>query len=312
MTAKQEPNKPLQPILVMMSYRGGERLQRCLDSIGRSERHFKRIILSVTAAEDSEDMRIAAAFQQQHPTTEVICTQQELPTMQHQAFWVTYLKKSGATKDDWIYWLAYDDQVRLTGIDELVDEPGNWPLEKGTCYFGPWAMRHEQAEQLWDGDSTADLESWTSFPLAGPLRLPVITWIAEQLKQPTYMQMSGSVCRFESYLRIRDGRPKKKGPMRIEMATAATPCNEFVAEFATPVSIIYGRPNSDRANYAKSAREEDVHLVRWLIQYTLSRPASTSSLIRSWASASSALWRVATGGRPNAVESWVTRTRVRP
>ena len=56
MTANSQLNEPLQPILVMMSYRGGERLQRCLDSIATAEHHFKRIVLSITAAEDSEDI----------------------------------------------------------------------------------------------------------------------------------------------------------------------------------------------------------------------------------------------------------------
>jgi hypothetical protein len=90
-----------------------------------------------------------------------------------------------------------------------VGEPA---LRAGTCYFGPWTMRHEKADQLWDGDPIAVLESLTSFPRDGPLKLPLVTWIAEQLKQPSYMQVSGSVCRFRDFLRIRDGRPRKKDP----------------------------------------------------------------------------------------------------
>ncbi len=88
--------------------------------------------------------------------------------MDHQRFWISYLERTGARPHDWIYWLAYDDQVRLRGIERLVDEHGNWPLEKGTAYFGPWAMRHEQADQLFDGPWDEPLESWTSFPVPGP------------------------------------------------------------------------------------------------------------------------------------------------
>ena len=58
--------KPLQPILVMMSYHGGGRLTRRLATIERSQHHFKRIILGVTAPEDSDDMRQCLEFQQNH------------------------------------------------------------------------------------------------------------------------------------------------------------------------------------------------------------------------------------------------------
>lgn len=197
------------PILVCMSWRGGARFERCLRSIARSKDHFTRIVLSITSQEDSEDMRNARAFQEQHPEVEVICTGRELPTMQHQAFWVTYLEQTGAKPTDWIYWLAYDDEVRKTGIDHIVDADGNWPLEHGTVYFGPWAMRHEQPDRLWEGDPEAPLEIWTSFPLRGPARLPVIEWIAAQLRKLTYIQMSGSVNPFEDFLQIRHARPRK-------------------------------------------------------------------------------------------------------
>ena len=56
--------------------------------------------------------------------------------------------------------------------------------------------------------------------------------IRQQFVQPTYMQMSGSVCPFESYLAVRDGRPRKTGPMRIEMAVASAPPTTHVEEFA--------------------------------------------------------------------------------
>ena len=57
---------------------------------------------------------------------EVICTGEEWPTMQHQTFWVEYLIRSGLVQD-WIYWLAYDDEVRASGIEAIVDEAGSWP-----------------------------------------------------------------------------------------------------------------------------------------------------------------------------------------
>jgi len=56
---------PLQPILVVLVYRGGERFKRALDSITKSERFFSRIILSVTAHRDSPDMQMAESFRDQ-------------------------------------------------------------------------------------------------------------------------------------------------------------------------------------------------------------------------------------------------------
>jgi len=296
------------PILVMMSYRGAARLERCLKSIAMSREYFSRIVLSVTATEDSDDMRMALAFQAEYPDVEVICTGVELPTMVHQAFWVTYLERSGVNPKEWIYWLAYDDEVRVSGIRDLIDPDGNWPLREGSAYFGPWAMRHEGGEKVWNGDPAASLESWTSFPAEGPTRLPVLRWIDDQLRQPTYMQMSGSICPFDSFLELRDGLPRKKGPMRIEMAIAATRCNIRIEEFPTPVSIIYGRPNSDRASYGKAARAEDVHLLAWMTRYVLRHPGALGTLMQLVTTQQSRLIK----RTPTPSEEWRARGAVRP
>lgn len=261
-----------------MSWRGGDRFQRCLNSITASREFFDRVVISVTSAPDSADMRAAHEFQKHVRDIEVICTGEELPTMQHQAFWVNYLQSSGVRGDDWIYWLAYDDEVRPRGIEAIVDEQGNWPLTTGTAYFGPWAMRHESPDDLWAGDPTSPLESWTSFPSNGPTRLPAVKWLTDQLKQPTYMQMSGSVNPFRSFTDLRDLRPRKQGPMRIEMAIATATGITHVEEFDEPVSIIYGRSNSDRASYGAAARREDVHLAAWLGRYSLHHPKALPGL----------------------------------
>jgi hypothetical protein len=263
-----------------MVWRGGVRFQRCLDSIATSIPHFSRILLSVTSPPDSADVRAARAFAEAHDGVEVICTGRELPTMQHQAFWVDHLERAGVGPQEWIYWLAYDDQVRVKGIEALVDDEGGWPLRPGTAYFGPWAMRHEQAEHPYLGPWDEPLESWTSFPALGPTRLPVVEWIRDQLSQPTYMQMSGSVAPFASYVALRDLRPHKTGPMRIEMAIAAAPPTTHVEEFPEPVSIIYGRSNSDRASYGRAARKEDLHLLAWLARRGLRAPKELGSLAR--------------------------------
>ena len=297
----------------MMVYRGGERFQRALASLVDSQQFFSRIVVSVTAPEASEDMRIAERFRAESLNRmEVICTGAELPTMHHQAFWIDYLESTGAKPSDWIYWLAYDDEVRATGVAALIDSQGNWPLEQGTAYFGPWAMRHEQAAAVWNGDREEDLESWTSFPSEGPTRLPVMRWVRDQLAQPTYMQMSGSVCTLESHQRLISSRPSKTGPMRIEMATAAAVNNRFVEEFGEPVSIIYGRSNSDRASYGKSARKEDHHLLLWLCRYTLRHPNALPQLVATVGDAIRVYLGVLTRSRALPEEEWRVRGVVSP
>jgi hypothetical protein len=100
--------------------------------------------------------------------------------------------------------------------------------------------------------------------------------------------------------------------MRIEMAAAATPCNEFVEEFSTPITIIYGRPNSDRANYASAARREDIHLSAWLLRYAVNHPSKVGALARlGWRSASLMI-RQATGTATPPQEAWVVRDKVQP
>ena len=308
----QMSDRPIRPILVCMVWRGGDRFDRALASIAQTLPFFDRVLLSITGPKSGEDMARATAFQGRHPHVEVICTGEEWPTMQHQAFWIEYLLRSGASAQDWIYWLAYDDEVRASGVEATVNEAGSWPLVPGTAYFGPWAMRHEQPEHLWAGDPSTRLESWTSFPLEGPTELAVEQWIAEQLRQPTYIQMSGSVNPLQSFIDLRDLRPRKRGPMRIEMAVASATCSRTVAEFAEPVSIIYGRSNSDRAAYGKRARKEDMHLATWLARYSLHHPRAAKSLAVATFSAAVSTIAAAAGVKNFPTEEWRVRGTVKP
>jgi hypothetical protein len=295
------------PILVMMSWRGGARLQRCLHSIAANKHNFSRIIISLTATPDSEDVKIAKAFQDQNPEVEVLCTNVELPTMEHQSFWVDYLTDSGAQPTDWIYWLAYDDELNTAGIAQVKDPDGSWPLSLDTVYIGPWAMRHETPTKLWSGNNEDELPVWTSFPADGPTRLPILTWIRDQIDQPTYMQMSGSLIPFRNYLELRSGRPKKSGPMRIEMATALGRKTFYVAEFTDPVSTIYGRSNSDRATYGNAARKEDIHLMAWIGRYAATHPNAVIDLLAISARQIRRQWLQKMGRQKPVEEEWRAR-----
>jgi hypothetical protein len=311
-------DRSVQPILVVLVYRGGERFRRAMESIGPAENLFRRIIVSITGPEDSPDMATVNGYLSQRQASatpskvEVICSGVELPTMEHQRFWIDYAERTGATPDDWIYWLAYDDQVRARGIEALLDEEGNWPLTPGTIYFGPWAMRHEKAETPFDGPWDVPIESWTSFPITGPTRSTVADWICRQMRQPTYLQMSGSLATLRSFQALRDSWPRKRGPMRIEMAMAAAPSNTYVVELPEPIVIIYGRPNSDRANYANTARREDIHLIAWLLQYSLRHPRTLLKFAGAAAGVAASYARVLTGRGSLPAEDWVVRGVVEP
>lgn len=62
------------------------------------------------------------------------------------------------------------------------------------------------------------------------------------------------------------------------MAIASAPPTTHVEEFPEPITIIYGRPNSDRASYGRAARKEDVHLAGWLAQYVRRHPREWTGL----------------------------------
>lgn len=304
-------SQPLQPILVVLVWRGGQRFERALDSLTTSEHFFKRILLSVTANSDSEDVRIAEQYIKNrlasgHPTkAEIICSGRELPTMQHQLFWIQHLLDTGAHEEDWIYWLAYDDQLLPEGIARIVDCDLNWPLEAGHCYIGPWAMRHESPDQLWAGNRCAPLEVWTSFPSKGPSRLGALQWVSTQILQPTYIQMSGSVSTLASHKRLVSKWPKKSGPMRIEMATVLDPSTHTVSEFSEPVSIIYGRSDSDRAKYSKVSRIQDRHLAVVLLVWMAKHPRSWFQIPKLLADAANYAIGIVSRQRPT--EEWRVR-----
>jgi len=298
---------------VLPVYRGGEKFQRALDSVRAAEQHFRRVVVSLNGPLDSEDAARVAAYRAASPTRlEVIQTGVELPWMAHQYFWLDHLEQTGELARDWVFWFAHDDQVRTTGIEHLVDDQGNWPLLPQTIYLGPWGMRYDPPGGVYEGPADAPLESWTSFPLAGPLRLPVGEWIAQQLEQPTYINMSGCVTQLASFQALRSFPVAKPGGMRIEMATAAAPNNRTVQEFAEPVVITHTSPVSDRTTYAKVARQDDRHMALWLANYIVRHPAAAVPATRASARVARDYLRVLTRRGTLANEDWRFRETLRP
>ena len=266
----------------MPVYRGGEKFRRALESVRGAEHFFKRVIISLNSPLGSPDEKATEDFRAAGDTKiEVIQTGEELPWIPHQFFWLTYLESTGEDSGSWVMWFAHDDELRPRGISNLVDQQGNWPLEGGTIYLGPWGVRYDPPGELFDGDRNGPLESWTSFPLSGPLRMTVSQWIADQLVQPTYINMSGCVTKLASFQQLRDFPYQKPGGMRIEMAAAAAPNNRVVEEFSEPVVITYTSKASDRTTYASVARKDDAHMALWWGHYLLHHPSGLGPAVQS-------------------------------
>ena len=121
------------------------------------------------------------------------------------------------------------------------------------------------------------------------------------------MQMSGSLIPFRNYLELSHGTPKKTGPMRIEMATAAGTGTKFVQELPHPISVIYGRSSSDRASYGNAARKEDSHLIRWLLRYAKANPTQWGNVISLIAQQLLALSKRKVTKVPSPQEEWRVR-----
>ena len=306
----REEDEVITPVLVLPVYRGGPRFLRALASVEAAAPFFRRIIVSSNGPVGNPDYAAAQTFCERVPSAEVLLTGAELPWMDHQYFWLSHLEQTGLTADDWIMWFAHDDELKPSGIAAIVDERGSWPLQQGTCYLGPWAMRHEQGDVLFDGPRDVPLESWTSFPMQGPLRLPVAEWIAQQLEQPTYINMSGCVTTLRAFQALRAFPIRKPGGMRIEMATAAAPHHRYVAEFQEPVVITYGRPNSDRTQYARVARRDDRHMVMWLLAYLTRHPEGAIPTARAAAKVLRDYARVLTRRGSLPEEDWRYRETV--
>ncbi len=303
----------LQPVLVMPVYRGSEKFRRALNSIRASEHHFRRIVISLNSSCGSQDEQIVSEYRAAGATKiEVIQVGEELPWIPHQFFWLDHLEATGERADDWVMWFAHDDELRPRGITDITDENGNWPLQDHTIYLGPWGMRYDPQDGLFDGDREAPVESWTSFPLNGPLRMTVAQWIADQLTQPTYMNMSGCVTQLRSFQQLRNFRYRKPGGMRIEMATAAAPTNTYVQELAEPVVITYTSAGSDRTTYARVARKDDTHLVAWLANYVVHHPAAIPSLSGAGIVIARQRFGRFINGADRVAEDWRRRATVTP
>jgi hypothetical protein len=300
----------VRPVLILPVYRGGDRFRRALHTMPEAAPWFERVVISVNSEPESADHRVALDAARSLPRCDVVLTGRELGWIEHQNFWVTQVEAMGYGRDTWIYWFAHDDELRPAGIRAIVDAHGNWPLRRGTIYLGPWAMAADDPDDLGRGVDQSVLDSWTSFPLPGPLRMTVAEWIADQLVQPTYINMSGAITTLETFLRMRDFPFTKPSGMRIEMAAAASLQNSYVEELSTPTIVTYGRADSFRTKFDAVARRDDAHLMAWLGRYVAAHPSSLPEITRALTSVTASHVRHRLFGAPLPTEEWRFREQV--
>jgi hypothetical protein len=293
------------PLLVIPVYRGGERFLRCLAGLPPNLHYFDGVTLSINSGSGSSDEQAARAFASLHPGVQVVVTGRELTSFDHTRFWAAQLELRGITGRQPLLWLAHDDELHTPGLAHLAPTGGAWDLDPHTTYLGPWIVRHESVSQLWQPPADYQDEVWTCFRGASPQK--GIDWIRQQLQRPTYISFSGCVFPFASMQSLVACRPRKKAGMRVEMSMVAAPGMRDAAEFAVPVSIVYGRADSDRATIPRrSAQLDDLHLLYWLGRHS----AASAGTRRAYGSILSTAvgHRVsALRGRPGPGEEWLVR-----
>ncbi len=298
------------PTLVVPVYRGGERFQRCLRSLAGNEEFFAGIVLSVNGPSDSLDLHAARAFAATSPAKVLILnTGHEVTSMDHGRFWAAELRRRGLAPRDRVLWLAHDDELHRPGLLAATAPDREWALDPTTTILGPWLLRHEAVDRLYEIPEDESLETWTCFPGHEGRAVPAMHWVRQQLTHPTYLSFSGAVFPFSSMLSIIDSRPRKKAGMRIEMSVATAPGMSLVTEAAEPLVIVYGRADSDRATIpAAHARQDDAHLLAWLARYASRTPGARAEFGRAMAAVARQRLDAVTGRAPLPAEDWVVRS----
>lgn len=296
------------PVLLIPVYRGGERFERCLRSLACAPEYFSAVVLSMNSTNDSADRARALDYQANAALPVVVLsTGTELTSMDHTRFWAGELRRQQLLAATNLMWLGHDDEIDPEGL-AISCPGGRWPLRKGTMLLGPWKLRHESVGELYRAPDNEQLETWTCFPdqLAKPQT--AIDWACDQLLHPTYLNLTGGVFSFAAVLDIVDHRLRKQSGMRMEMTLATTRGSRCITELPEPVTIVYGRADSDRATIpATHARADDRHLLKWLTRYASFTPHAKVRLAATVARLTALRARVALGKATLPAEDWVVR-----
>ncbi len=148
--------------------------------------------------------------------------------------------------------------------------------------LGPWKMRHESIDEMYEVPDDEVLETWTCFPNNSQIPLKSMDWVSDQLLHPTYLNLTGGIFPLRSVCEILEFRVHKASGMRMEMTLTTSPNIEYVTELPEPITIVYGRADSDRATIPRrDAVRDDRHLLLWLTRYTFLTPGSRKRFLNT-------------------------------
>jgi hypothetical protein len=296
------------PVLVIPVYRGGERFARCLRSLVCAAEYFSSVVISINGPAESLDLQAAEGFQLQAGlAVAVLNTTVEMNSMSHSRFWTNELRRRHLPATAHVMWLGHDDELNPEGL-ALACPEGQWPLQPSTMILGPWQLRHESVDALYEAPENEKLETWTCFPDRAAPPQPSLNWVCDQLLNPTYLNLTGGVFAFGSLLDIVDFRIRKASGMRMEMTLATAPGTLFITELAEAVTIVHGRADSDRATIPVAhTRRDDRHLLMWLSRYAAVTPKTRTEFVSTLAQLVALRFRVAIGRARLPVERWVVR-----
>ena len=296
------------PVLLIPVYRGGERFERCLSSLTCAPEYFSAVVLSMNSPRESADHLLALEFQASAKLPVVVLnTGTELTSMDHSRFWANELRTQFLPETTQLMWLGHDDELDPEGL-AISCPGGSWPIRESTMLLGPWKLRHESVGELYRVPEDEQLEVWTCFPDQQSKPQTAIDWVCDQLLHPTYLNLTGGVFPFAGVLDIVDHRIRKQSGMRMEMTLATTRGSRYITELPEPVTIVYGRADSDRATIpAVHARADDRQLMKWLTRYASFTPTAKVRLAATVAKLTTLRARVAIGKASLPAEDWVVR-----
>lgn len=298
------------PLLVVPVYRGGLRFERCLASLIHAGEFFSGLVLSINGPSDSPDLMLAQKFQESVDfPVEILNTEVGMTSMDHIRYWTAHLRKAKIPLDQQIMWLGHDDELDPVGLAQSCPD-GVWPLRENTMVLGPWKLRHEAVDSLYEIPINEKIETWTCFPDSLQVPMESMEWACDQLVHPTYINLTGGVFPFRSLLEVIDFKPRKVAAMRMEMTLATALGSTYITELPEAITIVYGRADSDRATISRrDALSDDRNLLLWLGKFAAKTPRSRKRFAQTMLRLGLLRVRIFLGRAQPPEEDWVVRRR---
>lgn len=269
---------------------------------------FSGLLLSINGSPDSPDLIAARQFQAtvDFPIT-ILNTGVELSSMDHIRYWGSFLRDIKTPVDQHVMWLGHDDELNPVGLAKSCRN-GFWTLSEDTMILGPWKLRHESTDSLYQVPVNEVLETWTCFPDSPPIYMKSMDWACDQLVHPTYINLTGGVFPLRSLLEVIDFKPRKVAAMRMEMTLATAVGSKFITELPEAITIVYGRADSDRAMISrKDALSDDRNLFLWLGKFAAMTPGSRKRFAKTMLLLVILKVKIVFGRAQPPTEDWVVR-----